>query len=614
MKYEYFKESLEQLKEDTFQEFLKDNNAKNEAQKLFLEKLEISEEKYTEAILSLNQSLRHSQEVKETEIENENQLIVSVEAQEREAIDAFLAQHNLEELRQFYLDKKELTLSNYLANTKKNIQELGYKVNALDREMQAREKDLLQEITEDEKQFKIKLLELQKRLEFDIKKATENTQKEHLPLDRELLDVNDPVKIKEIHNGIKQIRIKGIEEIANLKNTFEKQALDLKNQHQEFKRQAELKIKTIKEEYQIKIIQLKHTQKEIKIEQKAKSLMYDFDMEKALLLEKKDTEISKNELRLEYIDKKYVHKKSILELVHEKAIRFAEGTNQLNDDVIAENVEKIDLQNEYSEFIKTHYVQNLKKIHHFMDELSNFSKSMMTNEMVDAIKLFNEKDEHIYNTSVIKNIPRFDWQEFSYLDKYEEYKTVYEEFDELQNERIARFLHRFYEQHKVVDNQIKHLVNIINKFYKEEYQNNEVLNDRFNQKFRQLVRQATLTNKEAIAKLKTQHKVNIKTFEAELTAEKNKIVQENRVIADTFANDMVEYDKKLKNAEMNVEKEKQELINKLAADKESAKTRIAKAKEEHKTELLKDKKALKKEYQDAIKKHLAYKKEKMKLL
>src|SRR5690606_29613052 len=194
---------------------------------------------------------------------------------------------------------------------------------------------------------------------------------------------------------------------------------------------------------------------------KHKSLLYDFDMEKALLLEKKDTEISKNEMRLEYVEKKYVHKKNILELVHEKEIRFAEGTNQLNEDVIAENVEKIDLQNEYSEFIKTHYLQNLKKIHHFMDELSNFSKSMMTNEMVDAIKLFNEKDEHVYNTSVIKNIPRFDWQEFSYLDKYEDYKTVYEEFDELQNERIARFLHRFYEQHKVVDNQIKHLVKII---------------------------------------------------------------------------------------------------------------------------------------------------------
>src|SRR5690554_4460518 len=191
MKYEYFKESLEQLKEETFQEFLKDNNAKNEAQKLFLEKLEISQEKYTEAILSLNQSLRHSQEVKETEIESENQLIASVEEQEKEAIDAYLSQHNLEELRKFYIDKKELTLSNYLANTKKNIQELGYKVNSLDREMQAKEKELLQEIAEDEKQCKAKLLELQKRLEFDIKKATENTQKEHLPLDRELLDVND---------------------------------------------------------------------------------------------------------------------------------------------------------------------------------------------------------------------------------------------------------------------------------------------------------------------------------------------------------------------------------------------------------------------------------------
>lgn len=614
MKYEYFKESLEQLKNDTFQEFLKDEDAKIEAKKLFLEKLEVSEEKYTEAIMSLNQSLAHSQSLKETEIQNEYQLIESLEHQEKEAIASFLSQHDLEEQRKFYIEKKETTLSNYLNSSKKNIQELGYKINALEREVQAKEKEMLLEIQEEDKQSKAKILELAKRLEFDIKKATDNTQKLHLPLDRELLDVNDPIRIQAIHAGIKDIRTKGIEEIFDLKTVYEKNVSDIKQAAIEVRQEKELQIKTLKEEYQMKIFQLKFTQKEIKIEQKNKSTAYDFDMEKALLLENKDVQLAKNDIHLDFLLKKYEHKKNILELLHEKEIRFAEGTNQLNDDVIAENQEKVGLQKEYSDYIQIHYLQNLKKIHAFMDELSAFSKSLMTNEMVEAIKLFNEKDEHIYNTSVIKNIPRFEWQEFSYLDKYEDYKHVYEEFDELQNERIARFLHRFYEQHKFVDNQIKHLIDIIQKFYKEEYHNNEVLNDRFNSKFRELVKAATSTNKEAITRLKAQHRLNLLKFNQELKKEEDKIDHDNKVIATSFANDMLAHDKAVKDAEVSFQKQKMQLLQKLAQDKEDAKKRISQYKEETKNNIIKEKKENKKEYLDALKKHQAYKKEKIKLL
>ncbi len=110
-----------------------------------------------------------------------------------------------------------------------------------------------------------------------MQRCLDNCTKEYLPLERELLDVDESSAINNIKDKIKSIRINSLDKQAEFKNKY---YLTVKEEDVKFltdKEQIELEHERFKEESDIKVLECKKNIQLYQLEENRNSFEYDYN-------------------------------------------------------------------------------------------------------------------------------------------------------------------------------------------------------------------------------------------------------------------------------------------------------------------------------------------------
>lgn len=228
------------------------------------------------SIKSFKLKIVHSEHAYEKSVNEFDELLKAKYQELVDFLESFFLEYekSLVSFKYFPTRKADLLQLNHSLKRKK--QENITRINNLDKDLSQKVKDTNALIMEKQKASSAAINEINRRLSIDLQRNIDNCNKESLPLERELLDVDEKDKIKEIKQKIKEIRTKSIEEQNKLKN----KAYDaLKETEINYTREIgeiELKLELEKKEHELKVLQCNKEIDLLQLEEAKNVFIYDY--------------------------------------------------------------------------------------------------------------------------------------------------------------------------------------------------------------------------------------------------------------------------------------------------------------------------------------------------
>lgn len=193
---------------------------------------------------------------------------------------------NLPNYKFFQNRKTDLLLIN--SHLKRKRQDALVRINNYEKDLVSKEKEKNLLITEKTKAHNQFIFETNRRLNIDLQRTIDNCTKEYLPLERELLDVDEKNKILELKEKIKNSRSKSLEKQAELKN---KAYIVIKDEEIRFVNEIQ-KIETeyedSKKEYECKILESKKSIQLYQLEESRNTFEFDYSKDSEAIEKYKD--------------------------------------------------------------------------------------------------------------------------------------------------------------------------------------------------------------------------------------------------------------------------------------------------------------------------------------
>lgn len=229
------------------------------------------------SIKSFKLKIIHSEQTCKKNILEFEQLLSEKTSDIKIFLDTFFLDYdkNTQNYRFFQNRKSDLLMIN--SHLKRKRQDALVRINNYQKDLSIKNKEkdaLVNEKTKNHNQF---ILELNRRLAIDLQRCLDNCTKEYLPLERELLDVDENSAINNIKDKIKSIRINSLDKQAELKNKY---YLTVKEEDIKFLtdiEQIELEHERFKEESDIKVLECKKNIQLYQLEENRNSFEYDYN-------------------------------------------------------------------------------------------------------------------------------------------------------------------------------------------------------------------------------------------------------------------------------------------------------------------------------------------------
>lgn len=229
------------------------------------------------SIKSFKLKIIHSEQTCKKNILEFEQMLSEKTSDIKMFLDAFFLDYdkNTQNYRFFQNRKSDLLMIN--SHLKRKRQDALVRINNYQKDLSIKNKEkdsLVNEKTKNHNQF---IAELNRRLAIDLQRCLDNCTKEYLPLERELLDVDESSAINNIKDKIKSIRINSLDKQAELKNKY---YLTVKEEDVKFltdKEQIELEHERFKEESDIKVLECKKNIQLYQLEENRNSFEYDYN-------------------------------------------------------------------------------------------------------------------------------------------------------------------------------------------------------------------------------------------------------------------------------------------------------------------------------------------------
>lgn len=195
----------------------------------------------------------------------------------KEFMDVFFQEYekNLPNYKFYQNRKTDLLLMN--SHLKRKRQDALVRINNYEKDLVNKEKEisfLISEKTKNHNQF---VIETNRRLSIDLQRNSDNSMKEYLTLENELLDVDEKTKILEIKDKIKSIRSKSLNKETELKlksfNNLKDEEIKYFNEINDI----ELEYENFKKEYQCKILESKKSIQLYQLEEIRNSFEFDYE-------------------------------------------------------------------------------------------------------------------------------------------------------------------------------------------------------------------------------------------------------------------------------------------------------------------------------------------------
>lgn len=284
---------------------------------------------------------------------------------------------------------KKYDLQDFALENRKNRHEINNKIVALEKEISKKMKDNALEIEESIKVHQQNILELTKNMNAEVQIINATMEKDVAGVQIGLLDENNIVEIKKLKKIVSDIRLKALNDIYKTKKEYLLKIKDEKIIVVAETAKQDLFNKEIKDESSITISEYNFELEKLRIEEKAKNILYDFESEISNL----DNVLDKKILCLNIIRK---HNEKLL-TVEDIYIGFDKlKVNLLQAIIIAKE------ENQYNPYIKVFekildIVEEIKKM--FIDCFSSLDNKIKEYQE----QIFNSFEEVARNLSFKRN-------------------------------------------------------------------------------------------------------------------------------------------------------------------------------------------------------------------
>lgn len=292
-------------------------------------KLTEAEQKLREEIEKKFQTLEGSFEIEsavldklESEIEKEIQTFQDTLAGIKTEIQALESKKEVfnvdsEAMEDKLVQETEAKLQPYLSAQKKKRTELVQKISELKKELANFHKENNLRLIEEEKQFKAREAELDRRLSIDLERENDANIEAYSEFEKKLLATNDDKEIEELKNKIKSIRILAVREQKKIKDQYAYSHFENRLDFRKFSEKIILENSLKGEETKFQVQALESEKDKLEQETESEKQKAAFEIQKALLDYERDQKINyikawlDRELKIVALEKKALEIESL---------------------------------------------------------------------------------------------------------------------------------------------------------------------------------------------------------------------------------------------------------------------------------------------------------------
>jgi hypothetical protein len=427
-------------------------------QKEIIDKVINHEMRAKDGLAQLETALLQTEEEKDQHISSLKSLITQLKAKLENSLNSFKENNQAKLDKEQIALQKEGNLSSLTAPKKKEIDTLKQKINTLDRECLLNLKAKALEYEEEEKNYKAKINDLDKRLRYEIQKISDAIL---IPMkvgnaNTESQAITDPKEIKEY-------RIKGINEIAQLKvkyyNDLEQLDLNFYRYHYDYHRDNDI----IREQYNQKIEDLNYAIKKIEVELEAMTEENTIEVFKQLSLNERDYKLAYNNIRRSYQKRQLLYQDNIIKTNYEKSDIRDQNVNDVLSKIYDNDVYQ--LQNiEFNDNYLVLIFQELKKtLAQLLDSYLNLVTGLVNGFGETYHHLIEEFSTHF----IMDNYHSILLDELTYQEHQELVKQTITSYITLSKQKFQQFLNLVNKKFNEMNQKINELYKLARAFQKD---------------------------------------------------------------------------------------------------------------------------------------------------
>ncbi len=438
------------------------NEVSQKNEKIIFE-LSSNKENNLDDIQKLEKQYFKNEEDNNQKISQLKSVILHLEDELQKALNDYNNTHNSILDKENILSKKDSVLSETISAHRKSISELKQKISTLDRECILSLKAKLVEFEEETSIFKSKVNDIEKRMKFEVSKIENEILTPTINI-----NPNDDSQNYVNSKDVREYRIKGINEIASIKQKYYKDIRDLEIKFYKLEAEYEKDNEILREEYNLQIEALKY--EIIKIENNIKTLLdeYDFNCYKT---------VNANELSYQ-IDKININR-NFKQKTDDYLIKIKDNENKANKSWLSESVDVFntiksmdektgksffDYSLEHLKEVKTTSVIIVESMKKTIDIFMNMFSKIINTHIKTTTKLTN----NLYESLLVTDYKSFNFKDFTFDSYKENINQLLIDYNAKRNSNLNIFMDLFKESISNLINQLKVISTNYDNYINEE--------------------------------------------------------------------------------------------------------------------------------------------------
>ncbi|MGD9605191.1 MAG: hypothetical protein AB7V00_03410 [Bacilli bacterium] len=189
----------------------------------------------------------------------------------------------LDDKKNFINQEKLEEQNKIISYQRRRRSEFAHRINTLNKDMQTLLKEHNQHLEDEEKNYKTREAELNRRMNIDLQKANDQTIKDCGDLEKLLLETNDPTGIADLKKKIVAFRANGFKEQESIKNKYEFSFIENTLEFKRFNEKISLDNALTVEDFSTKIKAIEKKRNDLELADKIKLALFGFELDKQYL-------------------------------------------------------------------------------------------------------------------------------------------------------------------------------------------------------------------------------------------------------------------------------------------------------------------------------------------
>ncbi len=560
---------------------------------------------------SLETQLKEHGEEKRNHIEALERDITALKQKLEDEIATYRKEHVVDEDKARLLTIKEEKLVEPRARKKKEIQDLNQKITILDKECLQILKENETTLQEEEKNYKQKLLELDRKMKFEVQKIAEAIL---TPVNNDRQETeSSPNDILLDKTKVIETRKNGINEIAKIQLKYYNEMRQIEIAFCNFKYHLKREKGILREEYDQKIEELSFARQNHQLELQKQIDMYDFDTYKSVNMFDKTYRLAENQIRVDSAQNIANAEASVLSM--EKSKLEVEHLDRMGIYDQIRDYDLAQLASYHQENQVNHAIiqEMMNKINEFLIDILSTYQHLMTSIVAHFWDIVYFNENQLKQAFVALNYQTNLASQFNRAPLVAELNELLADFSKRQKVRVDEFKHQLNEQGKNLLRQVTVVYRSLTDYMLQEQKNLE--------EHRQAIELwVKKVNHKANEALLQDHEAQLNTIAQKQNATENKqkaivdgLADEAKKIEDDYFTKFNHLNDKIDNYQVTIKNEQKKAKQAYLSFIQKSKERISKYKSQYKSECSEELSNIAHKYDNLIRENEIERKTKIKM-